>query len=141
MDRPPPFWHDGIRFECQGSGKCCTSRGEYGYIFLTLEDRRRLARHLGLRTHVFTRRCCAKTRGWFHLKEPEKDCRFLADRRCTVYEARPSQCRYWPFWPENMRAKVWQEEVAAFCPGLGKGHLYTGAEIRRLIRKQEEERK
>ena len=41
------WWKDGIRFECQGSGKCCLSRGTHGYVYLTLEDRRRFARHFG----------------------------------------------------------------------------------------------
>jgi len=51
-------------------------------------------------------------------------CRFLdpvTKKRCLVYEARPAQCRTWPFWPENMNARAWDREVVAFCPGVGKG--------------------
>jgi len=33
------WYADGIRFECQGSGKCCSSRGEYGFVYLTKGDR------------------------------------------------------------------------------------------------------
>jgi len=127
------FRQNGIRFECQGSGKCCMSRGEYGYVYLTLEDRRRMAAHLGLSTAAFTRQYCANTGGHFHLKHPERDCRFLKQKRCTVYEARPTQCRTWPFWPENMSAKVWNEEIAAFCPGVGKGKLYTPDELQAIL--------
>ena len=114
------WWRDGVRFACQGSGKCCVSRGRIGFVYLTLEDRRRLADALGIPCRQFTREYCAKTDGLFHLKDTGPDCRFLADQRCTVYEGRPDQCRTWPFWPENMNAKGWSE-VATYCPGVGKG--------------------
>lgn len=128
-----PFWKEGIRFECQGTGRCCTSRGAYGFVYLTLADRRRLARHLGVATAQFTRRYCDKTEGWVHLKAPERDCRFLEGRSCSVYEARPTQCRTWPFWPENMKARAWAREVVAFCPGVGRGRLYAASEIEALL--------
>lgn len=130
--RVSPFWADGIRFECQSTGRCCTSRGTYGYIYLTLSDRKRMAKHLGLATREFTRRYCDKTDGHFHLKAPEADCCFLDGKRCTVYEARPAQCRTWPFWPENLNARTWSRDVVTFCPGVGKGRLYTAEEIREL---------
>ena len=28
----------GIRFECQGSGNCCVSRGAYGFVYLSKRD-------------------------------------------------------------------------------------------------------
>ncbi len=130
---PRPFWADGIRFECQETGRCCTSRGTYGFIYLTLADRKRLARHLSLTTTAFTRRYCATTDGWVHLKNPDLDCAFLDGKRCTVYEARPSQCRTFPFWPENMKARTWTREIVSFCPGIGKGRLYTADEIAKLM--------
>jgi len=129
------FWQDGIRFECQGTGKCCTSRGSYGYVYLTLEDRRRLARQFELSTVAFTKRYCTKTDGHFHLKGFQESCQFLNGRSCLVYEARPAQCRTWPFWPENMTSRAWSKEVLAFCPGVGKGKLYTEVEIRSLLEK------
>ncbi len=113
--------YSGYRFQCQGSGKCCVSRDRYGYVYLSLPDRRRMAAHLKLKTQEFTRRYCSKTDGWFHLKDFVGPCTFLRDKRCTIYEARPTQCRTWPFWPENMNAKVWSTDIASFCPGVGKG--------------------
>ena len=129
-----PFWDKGIRFECQGSGRCCVSRGGYGYVYLTLEDRRRFAQYFGISTLSFTRRYCAKTDGHFHLKKLEGPCEFLDGKRCGVYEARPTQCRTWPFWPELMNARTWDREVKAFCPGVGKGRLYTRAEIEEQLK-------
>jgi Fe-S-cluster containining protein len=57
----------------------------------------------------------------------------MIENRCSVYEGRPDQCRTWPFWPEVMDAKTWKKEVAAFCPGVGKGRLHSAEEIRKNL--------
>ena len=129
------WWHEGVRFVCQGSGRCCVSRGAYGFVYLTLEDRRRLARTLGVPTRQFTRQYCAKRDGLFHLKDSGPDCVFLEDKRCSVYEGRPTQCRTWPFWPENMGARAWTS-IAAFCPGVGRGRILPRAEVERILQEQ-----
>lgn len=131
MDRK--FYEDGLKFECQGSGKCCTSRGSYGYVYLTLQDRKRFAAYFKMRTSSFTRKYCEKTEGYVHLKAPGADCQFLEGKRCGVYSARPSQCRTWPFWPENLTARAWTKEVASFCPGVGKGRLHSKEEIEKIM--------
>lgn len=133
------WWSEGVRFECQGSGKCCTSHGEFGFVFLTLGDRKRMAKHFDLSTKEFTKKYCEKKQGAWHLIEiPERpDCMFLKNKRCSIYEARPIQCRTWPFWPEVMGAKTWAKEVKAFCPGVGKGRLIPAEEIKKAIEIQE----
>lgn len=130
-----PWWVQGIRFACQGSAKCCVSRGDYGYVYLTLEDRRRLAAVLGIPTRQFTRQYCTKTEGFFHLDNGEAECRFLEDGRCSVYESRPTQCRTWPFWPENMKAKAWTA-IAEYCPGIGQGDTVPAETIVEILREQ-----
>lgn len=130
------WWEQGVRFECQGSGRCCVSRGAYGYVYLTLQDRRLLAKHLRLTTSAFTRKFCEKEAGIWKLRDFTSACRFLEGKRCGVYEARPTQCRTWPFWPETLTAKGWSREVAAYCPGVGKGRTWSGPEIRRLLEEQ-----
>lgn len=132
------WWSEGVRFECQGSGQCCLSRGEYGFVFLTREDRKRMADHLGLGLREFTKQYCDKTQGYYHLKEEETraECTFLKGKRCGIYEARPIQCRTWPFWPEVMNAKTWNKEVKGFCPGVGKGQIIPPEEIERQLNEQ-----
>lgn len=106
---------------------------------MTGSDRKRMAKVLGLSTREFTSKHLAKTEGVWHLKEDTAngDCRFLVGgNRCGVYEGRPDQCRTWPFWPEVMNAKTWKKEVAAYCPGVGKGKLHTAEEIRVAMEKQ-----
>ncbi len=133
------WWAKGVRFECQGSGKCCVSRGSYGFVYMTLSDRRRMAKVVGLSTREFVSKHCSQTDGVWHLKEdtPNGDCRFLeGGNRCGVYDGRPEQCRTWPFWPEVMNAKTWKKEVAAFCPGVGKGKLHSAEVIKATMQRQ-----
>lgn len=133
------WWSEGVRFQCQGSGNCCVSRDEYGFVFLTLEDRRRFAQHFKISTTEFTKKYCTKLKGLFHLTEDPKDpnCMFLKNKKCSVYQARPTQCRTWPFWPEVMNPKTWKKEVASFCPGVGKGPLISPEKIKSSLSEQE----
>lgn len=138
------WWRQGVRFECTGSGKCCTSHGEYGFVYLSLEDRQRFAKHFKMSTSAFTRKYCEMTGGIWHLKEDPKnpDCMFLVGgKRCGAYEGRPTQCRTWPFWPEVMNAKSWAKDVKAFCPGVGRGELVPAERIEAQLREQIESEK
>jgi uncharacterized protein len=65
------------------------------------------------------------------------DCIFL-DRKtlpgkaiCGLYEARPMQCRTWPFWPENLESpEAWQAVKARTpCPGMDSGPLHDFVSI------------
>ena len=132
-------WYDeGIRFSCQGSGNCCVSHGEYGFVYLDKDDRKQMANLLGLTISAFTRKYCQKSDGYYHLKSPKDspDCIFLDNNKCSVYEARPMQCRTWPFWPDVLDAKTWKKDVAAFCPGVGKGRLFKREEIEKIADQQ-----
>ena len=124
----------GLRFTCQGTGRCCTARGKYGYVYLSLADRRRLAAHLGLRTSSFTRRFCRRTGGLYHPRDPRADCPFLDGRACGAHQARPVPCRARPFRVENPAPAVWFSEVVPFCPGVGKGPLHSATTVTSLAR-------
>ena len=126
----------GIRFECQGCGRCCATRGEYSHVYVSLPERRRLARHLGVSTRDFTMRYCQKTHGFHHLRDPHEGCLFLRGGICQVYDARPDQCRTWPFWLENMNRGVWHGEVMRDCPGVGRGRLFSADEIEERLREE-----
>ncbi len=124
------WYSDGIQFECQGSGQCCVSHGEYGFVYVTQKDRRAMAKLRGLPTREFTKQFCVKEEGVFRLIDgADNACVFLKNKRCTVYSARPAQCKTWPFWPETMTPKAWARDVAAFCPGVGKGRIWPQTEI------------
>lgn len=93
---------------------------------------------MGLTTIEFTRTFTARTDGLLHLRDPERDCLFLEDSRCRVYEVRPRQCRTWPFWSENMSRKAWEEEVIPRCPGIGHGRLYLREDIEAILRLEDD---
>ena len=58
----------------------------------------------------------------------------MKDKKCSVYKGRPSQCRTWPFWNENMNSKVWNEDISMNCPGVGKGKVITAKKIEKLLK-------
>lgn len=130
------WWSKGIKFECQGSGKCCVSRGDYGYVYVTPKDRAALAKLFKISTRQFTLKYCGKDSDIWKLRDFTKSCVFLKGKMCGVYEARPTQCRTWPFWPENMSAKAWDKEVVSFCPGVNKGKVWAEKEIKQQLRIQ-----
>ena len=135
---------NGIRFECQGSGKCCVSRDSYGFVYLSKIDLRRFSKYFKLSLNAFKKKYCQITDGFIHLAEKDElkgNCIFLKDKMCTVYKSRPSQCRTWPFWNENMKTKLWNENIKSFCPGIGKGKLIQANEIEKKIKADRENEK
>ena len=127
----------GIKFKCQGSSNCCVSRGSYGYVYLTKKDLQRFSQYFKISTLLFKKKYCQYSDGYLHLKEVNKNgnCIFLKNKRCSVYKARPTQCRTWPFWKENMNAKKWNNDIKNFCPGIGKGKKYSYDQILNKIKK------
>lgn len=133
------WWDKGIRFECQGSGQCCVSRDGYGYVYMTKEDRIRMAKELGIPTGQFTKKYCKSEDGIYSLIDGEEGrCQFLVDSKCSIYQGRPTQCRTWPFWPEVMNAKVWKKEVASYCPGVDKGRIWSKKDIQEQLELQKD---
>lgn len=97
-----------------------------------------MASHLKLSLEEFTTKYCGKTDGIYHLIERKEnpDCLFLDGKRCGIYAARPTQCRTWPFWPDNMNAKTWKTEITSFCPGVGKGPVISEEKIKIALEDQ-----
>ena len=122
-------------FKCQGSSNCCVSRGNYGFVYLSNVDLNRLSKFFKIKKNEFIKRYCDLTNNFLHLKEVRKngDCIFLHNKKCSIYTARPIQCRTWPFWNDNMNAKKWNSEIAKFCPGIGKGKEIKKNEIKKKL--------
>ena len=133
------FWAQGLRFQCISCGRCC--RHEPGYVFLSAEDLRALSRHLELSEEEFTEKFCREVNiggiRRLSLKETEEnDCVFW-DKGCTVYPARPLQCRTYPFWSGILASEEdWIRESRA-CPGIGTGPLHSKRRIASELRRRE----
>lgn len=120
-----PWFAAGVRFECQPDcGACCTNHGDYSYVYLTPEDVPVLAAHLELTDAEFLDRYTDREDGLIFLKMEQPDCTFLDGTKCSVYPARPMQCRTFPFWPENFRSRRQWKRLCEFCPGVDKGPLH-----------------
>ena len=102
------------------AGNCCI--GESGYIWITIQEINFLAKHLNItleevRTRYLNKKGYKYSIKEVKLAEDNYACVFfnLEKKQCTIYEARPIQCRTFPFWDyfkENT------EEVYKECPAI-----------------------
>ncbi len=125
-----PWYENGLRFRCAGCGGCCI--GDPGYVWVNKLEIAALAESLGMTAAEFRRQYVRKEHGRHSLRELESgDCVFFIRKTsgCTVYEARPLQCRTWPFWQSNLRSPGSWECTCGECPGAGKGPLVSFEEI------------
>ncbi len=98
------------QFQCSGCGACCRWGGS---VLLEQEDIARLTEHLDLSEAQFIdqhTRLAPNRRQLALLDQADGSCAFLQGDRCAVYEARPEQCRTFPF--------AWQ--VTEGCPELDR---------------------
>jgi Fe-S-cluster containining protein len=134
------WYADGLKFGCTQCGNCCT--GPPGAVWFNKEEGRAMAAVLNMEEAAFLARYARKLNGGWSLIERDTehgfDCVFL-DRQsipgkavCSMYKARPSQCRTWPFWPENLKTKRHWEGVKRRtpCPGMDSGKLVPIEQIR-----------
>ena len=129
-----PWYADGLRFHCTQCGDCCS--GDPGVVWVTEEEIQDLATLLGIEGDEFSRRYVRRFPEGRSLIEFENgDCVFFDGkaRGCTVYEARPTQCRTWPFWPANVRHEESWRQACEACPGSGGGDLVPLESIQRRL--------
>ena len=140
MAKRPPWYAEGLRFACQPDcGRCCSRHDAYAYVYLSEDDAAALAAHLHLDEDTFRARWTALDDGDLVLRMGEDACPFLDGARCTVYDARPTQCRTFPFWKENLRRRSSWEGLKTFCPGVGEGPVHSLLQIRERVAEREAE--
>jgi Fe-S-cluster containining protein len=103
--------------ECQG--RCCI--GESGYIYVSKTEIEAIAKLLNLNVNEFAVKYLFKKGYKYSIKENKfedsYECVFY-DREtngCKIYEARPSQCKTFPFW-DYYKQRV--AELKEECPGV-----------------------
>lgn len=118
LDALNEWFSKGLRFHCTGCGKCCTGRD--GYVFLSKLDLEKLANHFSLTPEAFAKKYTRLVDGQLALLDQMRSdhCIFLKDKKCTVYEARPVQCRTFPWWIQNLQTPSDWEEAARHCEGI-----------------------
>ena len=158
---------EGARFSCKMCGDCCRGFND-GDVFLYGEDITKLASFLGfdgnsglrkfskkylkiIQTTFYWRKEGAK-RGknysigciGFQFQGEDEHCAFLSsENACTVHEARPLQCRSFPWWQKMVRSRNQIWKYARKCPGLkdlnsSDAKFYSREEIRSWAKREQE---
>ena len=101
-------------------GNCCI--GESGFIWITIDEIEKLAKFLNLEVKEVFEKYLIKYDYKFSIKENQVSennyaCIFfdLKLKRCSIYEARPKQCRTFPFW-DYFKENI--QEVKKECPAI-----------------------
>lgn len=125
----PPWYEPGLRFECTRCGACCA--GAPGYVWVEYDEIERLAVALRMSIERFGRSYLRRVGERLSLVEtPDYACVFWDSRDgCRVYDARPDQCRTWPFWSRNLATPGDWDRTARGCPGIGIGPIYSVEQI------------
>ena len=136
------FYATGLRFECTRCSKCC--RHTPGYVFLSAADLASLAGSMRLEHEEFRSRYCRTINLGFarrvSLREkPNLDCILWENSGCSLYEARPLQCRSFPFWSACVSSREEWQNNARNCPGMGRGAVHPREEIDRWLALRTEE--
>ena len=130
---PLPWYKEGLRFKCTECGKCCT--GSSGYVWVTEEEICSMAMVLNIPPDLFKRKYTRSSGNRTALIEKKAlngdyDCIFLKDKKCQVYQARPKQCRTFPWWPEHLKSEENWKLAAQECEGINdEAPLWTHAQI------------
>ena len=135
--RRQPWYAQGLRFECTQCGNCCT--GPQGVVWFTKTEAAAIAQLLDLTVEQFHQHYTHTVYGRRSISEHRTkhgyDCVFLqrdddGHAMCSIYPVRPSQCRTWPFWTENIKSPAAWRRAGQRCPGMNAGRLYTPDQIR-----------
>jgi len=101
-------------------GNCCI--GESGNIWINKQEIENLSNHLDISLEELRFRFLEKRGYKYSIKEVKLSsnnyaCVFfdLEKKQCSIYEARPIQCRTFPFWDYFKNHK---EEVIKECPAI-----------------------
>ncbi len=135
-DAEAPWYAAGLRFQCARCGICCKGP-QPGFVWVSEAEIAALATHLGLTVDAFGARYLRRIGARYSLVEKAShDCIFWEDGRgCTVYAARPTQCRTFPFWDEHLASPEGWAKID-WCHGKDEGRLYDPATIQQIARGQ-----
>jgi uncharacterized protein len=107
---------DKIRFSCLRCGACC----KVGFIYLKKGEADTMARSLAMPVTQFKKKYTTwllwlgRALRW----TDEGGCVFMKDEKCSIYEARPEQCRTWPYWKRIIQNREDLLRARTYCKGI-----------------------
>jgi Fe-S-cluster containining protein len=125
-----PWYQAGLKFECTQCGNCCT--GAPGNVWVNKEEMAALAARLNITAEEFEDGFVRRVGLRRSLLEfPNGDCIFFDSEKriCKVYDARPRQCKTFPFWGSILKSPQAWERMCQDCPGGNQGRLVPLEEI------------
>ena len=102
-------------FECRQCGDCC--RG-FGGTYVTDDDIRRIADHIGSDPETVERRYCHPSGSRRVLAQDASGYCVFWDRLCTIHAVKPVMCRRWPYIPTLLIDPSNWRVMAGSCPGI-----------------------
>ncbi len=135
------FFSGGLKFTCRQCSHCC--RDFPGVVLLSEADLERFAKWAELTREQFIQVYCRwvpddSGKEYLSLKETRSyDCIFWENGGCTAYEARPVQCRTFPFWTGVLKDEDSWLKQGRECPGINCGELHSREEILGELKKYE----
>ena len=137
-----PFFAAGLRFDCTRCQRCC--RIDPGVVLLSQNDLDQLSAFLDLPEREVRERYCrvVDMGGVMQLSLREQanyDCVLWEEGGCSVYAARPLQCRSFPFWPAQLADEESWRMAGEDCPGIDSGPLHSAIEIDYWLSRREAE--
>ena len=136
-----PWFKNGLKFSCVQCGRCCL--GTRTNVFVNPSEMKALAEAKGMSMHSFVQNFTEEreisTAGGekvvhTSLKNSNGACSLLSSDRktCTVNDAKPTQCKNYPFgWPNVVVGEAEWGSEAQRCPGINgeNSQLRTKEEI------------
>lgn len=121
------WWKDGLQFSCTGCGRCCQNDGE---VWFDTDEFFDLCKLLNITFEEAIDKYTESVHsGWIKIKNKipngvdDDQCVFLDKdgKSCSVYEARPIQCRTYPYWPSLLvNSSAWDNEAVVPDSVVGK---------------------
>jgi uncharacterized protein len=129
------WYKEGLYFKCLQCCGCCG--GFPGYVWINDEETEKIYKFLKISKENFLKTYTRKVFDLISLKENmiNYDCCFLKNKKCAIYEVRPSQCKSFPFWENNLKnLKSW-EDLKKQCPGIDNkdGDFFSLENIQKKI--------
>ncbi|MEE9165798.1 MAG: YkgJ family cysteine cluster protein [Nitrospinota bacterium] len=125
------FFDNGIRFECQQCGACCT--GSPGTIYVDKSEVSSIAKFLQISVSDFKEKYLYPFKNSYSILEHSDGQCFFYNGEYKIYPVRPGQCSSYPFWFTNLRSEKKWQSVSKECRGIGQGRLYSKKKILEIV--------